>query len=89
MLLCYRFVRLSMEVGCGTNDSTSSTGVDERACRRDRKLGDPTKAKRELGWAATTSFGELVSSMVQAEVDRNEHGSAFGVDGEKSGPARP
>ena len=30
-------------------------------------LGDPSKAKRELGWAPRTSFGELVREMVEAD----------------------
>ncbi len=30
-------------------------------------LGDPSKAKKKLGWEATTSFEELVKMMVQAD----------------------
>jgi len=31
-------------------------------------LGDPAKAKRELGWEATTLFADLVSEMVEADL---------------------
>ncbi len=33
-------------------------------------VGNPTKAKHELGWFATTSFDDLVMSMVHAEINR-------------------
>jgi GDPmannose 4,6-dehydratase len=32
-------------------------------------LGDPTKAKQKLGWEAKTSFEELVSEMVRADLE--------------------
>ncbi|MDW7646347.1 MAG: GDP-mannose 4,6-dehydratase [Desulfuromonadales bacterium] len=32
-------------------------------------LGDPTKAKEKLGWVPKTSFQELVSEMVRADLD--------------------
>lgn len=33
-------------------------------------IGDPSKAQRELGWSATTSFADLVRRMVEAELER-------------------
>jgi GDPmannose 4,6-dehydratase len=37
-------------------------------------LGDPTKAKNELGWKLETSFEELVEMMVEHDLeDNNEH----------------
>ena len=38
-------------------------------------LGDPTKAKQKLGWAPTTTFAQLVSEMVKADIDdaRRDH----------------
>lgn len=50
-------------------------------------LGDPSKAKRELGWAPRTSFDQLVSEMVTADLETarrdalaREHGfQAFSV----------
>ena len=41
----------------------------------DLLLGDPAKARRELGWQATTLFADLVTEMVKADlalVDRGE-----------------
>jgi GDPmannose 4,6-dehydratase len=35
-------------------------------------LGDPSKAKRELGWTPKTSFATLVEEMVKADVARND-----------------
>ena len=32
-------------------------------------LGDPTKAKQKLGWQAKTSFEEMVSEMVRADLE--------------------
>jgi GDPmannose 4,6-dehydratase len=35
----------------------------------DSLLGDPTKAKNNLGWVPKTSFGELIKDMVQADLE--------------------
>jgi GDPmannose 4,6-dehydratase len=35
-------------------------------------LGDPGKARRELGWAPKTSFAQLVEEMVKADVARHD-----------------
>ena len=45
--------------------------IDERYFRPtevDVLLGDPSKAKRQLGWQAKTSFTELVHLMVHADM---------------------
>jgi GDPmannose 4,6-dehydratase len=34
----------------------------------DLLVGDPSKARDELGWEATTSFGDLVRLMVEDEI---------------------
>jgi GDPmannose 4,6-dehydratase len=39
-------------------------------------LGDPSKARRELGWTATVSFEDLVADMVAVEVRRIRTGVA-------------
>ena len=31
-------------------------------------LGDPTKAREQLGWQPTTSFGDLVREMVETDL---------------------
>ena len=35
-------------------------------------LGDPSKAKRELGWTPRTSFDELVREMVESDLKAAE-----------------
>jgi GDPmannose 4,6-dehydratase len=39
-------------------------------------LADPGKARRELGWAATTTFDELIAEMVAIDVERIRTGVA-------------
>lgn len=58
----------------GINVSTGEViiEVDEKYFRPtevELLLGDPTKAKNELGWETTYSFQELVTEMVQADVE--------------------
>jgi GDPmannose 4,6-dehydratase len=46
---------------------------DERFMRPaevDQLIGDPTKAKEQLGWEPRTSFRELVEMMVDADLER-------------------
>jgi GDPmannose 4,6-dehydratase len=40
-------------------------------------IGDPAKAKRELGWAPSTTLEQLCQMMVEADIRRNEHGFSF------------
>lgn len=40
-------------------------------------IGNPAKAKRELGWEATTTLEELCQMMVEADLRRNEQGVLF------------
>ena len=64
--------------GSGTDEEGIDTGsgktvvkVDPRYFRPtevDLLLGDPSKAKKMLGWQATTKFEKLVSEMVQADL---------------------
>ena len=39
-----------------------------RPAEVDSLLGDPTKARKELGWEPRISFEELVSEMVDADL---------------------
>ena len=41
-----------------------------RPAEVDRLIGDPRKARDELGWTPTVSFAELVRMMVDADVER-------------------
>jgi GDPmannose 4,6-dehydratase len=40
-------------------------------------IGNPEKAKRELGWAPSTSLEQLCQMMVEADLRRNGHGFSF------------
>ena len=46
-------------------------------------LADPSKAERELGWRAETSFPELVSLMVESDLELQQkiHGIRLGSSG--------
>jgi len=43
-----------------------------RPAEVDTLLADPTKAREELGWSASTSFAELVELMVDADLESQE-----------------
>jgi GDPmannose 4,6-dehydratase len=46
--------------------------IDKRYFRPtevDELLGDPSKAHRELGWKAETSFNDLVAEMVKSDLE--------------------
>ena len=47
-----------------------------RPAEVDRLIGDPSKAKAELGWEPEVSFRELVEMMVDADVDRLSRAAA-------------
>ena len=40
-------------------------------------IGDPAKAKRDLGWAPTTTLEQLCAMMVSADLRRNQAGFSF------------
>ena len=40
-------------------------------------IGDPSKAKNDLGWEPTTTLEELCAMMVEADIRRNEKGISF------------
>jgi GDPmannose 4,6-dehydratase len=52
-----------------------------RPAEVDQLVGDPAKAKAELGWEPEASFGELVEMMVDADLER--------LSGRKAAPAPP
>jgi GDPmannose 4,6-dehydratase len=58
------------EVGIDRNTGKQIIAVDSRYFRPtevETLLGDPSKAKRILGWEATTPFSELVAEMVTTD----------------------
>lgn len=46
----------------------------------DTLIGDPSKAKRELGWEAETSFETLVEKMVQSDIETLEQDGQIALD---------
>jgi GDPmannose 4,6-dehydratase len=48
-----------------------------RPAEVDLLIGDPAKAKAELGWESSTSLEELCGLMVEADLKRNERGWSF------------
>jgi GDPmannose 4,6-dehydratase len=60
------------EVGVDTVSGRTLVRVDPRYFRPtevDSLLGDPAKARRKLGWTPEIGFPELVSEMVQADLE--------------------
>lgn len=58
-------------------DWQNHVGVDERYLRPaevDHLIGDPSKARKELGWEPTVDFKGLVHMMVDADLARIESG---------------
>ena len=48
-----------------------------RPAEVDLLIGDPSKARRELGWESPTTLEQLCKMMVDADLRRNERGVAF------------
>jgi GDPmannose 4,6-dehydratase len=48
-----------------------------RPAEVDLLIGDPSKAKQDLGWEPKTTLEELCQMMVQADLQRNERGFSF------------
>ena len=66
------------ELGVDTKDeSRVLVRIDPKYFRPtevDLLLGDPTKAKKELGWEAKTKFEDLVIDMMKADIEKVEAG---------------
>jgi GDPmannose 4,6-dehydratase len=59
-------------------DPDDHVDVDPRLLRPaevDRLIGDATKAREQLGWAARTSFPELIEMMVDSDIERLSAGT--------------
>jgi GDPmannose 4,6-dehydratase len=48
-----------------------------RPCEVDILIGDPAKAKAQLGWEPRTTLDELCRMMVEADIRRNSRGFSF------------
>ena len=72
----------SAEDETATNKATGEVVVKVnpkfyRPAEVDLLIGNPEKAKRELGWEPTTTLEELCAMMVKADLKRNEVGFSF------------
>lgn len=71
-------VREFLELSCkfaGINDWKSVWKHNpkyDRPAEVDLLIGDPSKAKKELGWSPTVNFEELVKIMVEAELEKEK-----------------
>jgi len=68
------------EVGINSDTKEVIVRVDERYFRPtevDFLLGDPTKAKKQLGWVLETSFDQLVKEMVEKDIEFLEKGKEY------------
>ena len=73
--------------GSGENETATNKATGEvvvkvnpkfyRPAEVDLLIGNPEKAKRELGWEPTTTLEELCAMMVKADIKRNEVGFSF------------
>ena len=66
------FVRIAFEAA-GLGNYEPYVKMDQRFMRPaevDLLVGDPSKAKRQLGWSPEISFEQLVEMMVKADIDR-------------------
>lgn len=68
------------EVGIDVASGKTVVRVNPKFCRPaevDLLIGNPEKAKRELGWAPKTTLEELCQMMVEADLRRVERGVSF------------
>jgi len=68
------------EVGINVETNQAIVKVDPRYFRPTEVeflLGDPTKAKTELGWVLETSFDQLVKEMVEKDIEFFEKGKEY------------
>jgi GDPmannose 4,6-dehydratase len=63
------------QVGLDPADFVQSDRALLRPAEVDTLLADPSKARRELGWQAQTSFEELVRLMLEADLSLQEAAS--------------
>jgi GDPmannose 4,6-dehydratase len=68
------------EVGIDRNTGKTLVRVNPKFYRPaevELLIGNPEKAKRELGWEPTTTLEQLCQMMVEADIRRNETGLSF------------
>lgn len=68
------------EVAIDTSSNRTLVRISKKFYRPaevDLLIGDPQKAKTELGWEPKTTLEELCAMMVQADLSRNANGMSF------------
>ncbi|WP_105132499.1 GDP-mannose 4,6-dehydratase [Burkholderia sp. BE12] len=68
------------EVGVDTRSGKSIVRISPKFYRPaevDLLIGDPAKAREELGWTPQTTLEQLCQMMVEADIRRNEAGASF------------
>jgi GDPmannose 4,6-dehydratase len=74
------------EIGVDAVTNKTIVRVDPRYFRPtevESLLGDPSKAKRQLGWIAEVSFPQLVEEMVAADLDLARRDALVAKEGYK------
>jgi GDPmannose 4,6-dehydratase len=74
------------EVGIDTSSGRTLVRIDPRYFRPtevETLLGDPTKAREKLGWAAEVTFSELVAEMVESDLDLAKRDAMVAKEGYK------
>jgi GDPmannose 4,6-dehydratase len=74
------------EVGIDSVSGKTLVHVDPRYFRPtevETLLGDASKARHKLGWAAEVSFSELVAEMVQSDLELAKRDSMVAKEGYK------
>jgi GDPmannose 4,6-dehydratase len=71
------FVRTTFEqLGLDWKDHVKTDPSLYRPSDIERSCGDPTKAKKKLGWTATKKFKDIISELIKAEQERSPQPSA-------------
>ncbi len=74
------------ETGTDTNTGHVVVKIDSRYFRPtevDTLLGNPAKARAELGWQATTNFDQLVNEMVESDLELAKRDALVAQEGFK------
>jgi GDPmannose 4,6-dehydratase len=74
------------EIGVDARTGRELVRVDPRYFRPtevETLLGDPTKAREKLGWTAETTFTQLVTEMVESDLDVAKRDAMVAKEGYK------
>lgn len=72
------FARIAFEyVGLDYQEYVKVDPKFYRPAEVDQLVGDPSKAREQLGWEPEMSFEELIHTMVDADLDALDHGARY------------